>query len=154
MSWRCFPRAFFHHHPHQFWHGRPGGHCGGPSPEMNEDCFGGSAFGVRRPLRFLAHKLDLDERQTAELARILDALKIERAQGEVDQRRTVASFADALAGDAFDTAKAGAGGDLRVRSAERLREAVLNALQQIHGVLTPEQRTRLATLIRTGVLTL
>ena len=36
------------------------------------DDFAGGAFGVRRPLRFLAHKLDLDDRQVAELARILD----------------------------------------------------------------------------------
>ena len=34
---------------------------------------------MRRPLRFLAHKLDLDEKQVTELARILDELKIERA---------------------------------------------------------------------------
>ena len=34
----------------------------------------GSAFGVRRPLRFLAHKLDLDEKQVTALVRILDEL--------------------------------------------------------------------------------
>ena len=47
----------------------------------------GGPFGVRRPLRFLAYKLDLDEAQTAELAAILDDLKTERAQAAVDQRR-------------------------------------------------------------------
>src|SRR5437867_3740162 len=41
--------------------------------------FGGGAFGVRRPLRFLAYKLDLDERQVSELAKILTDLKTERA---------------------------------------------------------------------------
>ena len=30
---------------------------------------GGGSFGVRRPLRFLAHKLQLDDRQIGELAR-------------------------------------------------------------------------------------
>jgi len=113
---------------------------------------GGGNFGVRRPLRFLAHKLDLDERQIASLARILDELKTERAQAEVDRRRTVAAFADALSGDTFDAAKAGEGGELRVQSEVRLRDAVLKALQQIHGVLNPDQRTRLAYLIRTGTL--
>ena len=49
-----------------------------------EDHFG-SGFGVRRPLRFLAHKLELDDRQIGELARILDELKTERAQAEVDR---------------------------------------------------------------------
>jgi hypothetical protein len=118
---------------------------------MDED-FGGGAFGVRRPLRFLSHKLGLDDRQVAELARILDELKTERAQAEVDRRRTVATFADALAGEAFDAAKADEGGRLRVQSAERLRNAVLNALRQIHGLLNAEQRVRLAYLIRTGTL--
>jgi Spy/CpxP family protein refolding chaperone len=77
-----------------------------------------------------------------------------RSQAEVDHRRTVAAFADALAGDTFDAAKAGEGGDLRVRSAQHLREAVLKALQRIHAVLNPEQRERLAYLIRTGTLVL
>jgi hypothetical protein len=37
-------------------------------------------------VRFLAYKLELDERQVGELARILDELKTERAQAEVDRR--------------------------------------------------------------------
>ena len=78
-----------------------------------EEGFGGG-FGVRRPLRFLAHKLGLDDRQVTEMARILNELKTERAQAEVDRRRTVAALADALAGDAFDAAKAGEAGALRV----------------------------------------
>jgi Spy/CpxP family protein refolding chaperone len=118
---------------------------------MDDDPFGGG-FGVRRPLRFLAHKLDLDEKQVSVLARILDELKTERAQAEVDRRRTLSTFADALSGDAFDAAKANEGGDLRVQSARRLREAVLKALGQIHAMLNAEQRVRLAYLIRTGTL--
>jgi Spy/CpxP family protein refolding chaperone len=129
------------------WRGR------GFAEEGPEEGLGGGGFGVRRPLRFLAYKLGLDERQAAELARILDELKTERAQAEVDRRRTVAAFADALAADAFDAAKAAEGGALRVQSAERLRAAVLRALEQIHAALTPEQRVRLAYLIRTGTLT-
>ena len=39
---------------------------------------GAGAFGVRRPLRFLAHKLDLDERQVGELARILEFIGPDR----------------------------------------------------------------------------
>jgi Spy/CpxP family protein refolding chaperone len=86
------------------------------------------------------------------MARILDELKTERAQAEVDYRRTVAAFADALAGGTFDSARATEGGALRVQSAERLRAAVLKALQQIHALLNPEQRERLAYLVRTGTL--
>jgi len=116
------------------------------------DGFGG--FGVRRPLRFFAYKLELDERQVAELARILDELKTERAQAEVDRRRTLSAFADAVGGESFDQARAKEAADLRVASAERLRDAVTKALARIHALLRNDQRERLAYLIRTGVITL
>ena len=117
--------------------------------------FGGEeSFGVRRPLRFLAYKLGLDEKQVAELARILDELKTERAQVAVDDRRTLSEFADALASEAFDASKAGTGADRRVESAKRLRDVLVRSLGKIHAMLNPEQRERLAYLIRTGVLML
>ncbi len=116
--------------------------------------FGSGAFGVRRPLRFLAFKLDLDERQVAELAKILSELKTDRAQAEVDSRRTLSAFADAVAGEQFDEARAKEGGTLRVGSAELLRDAVIRALGKIHALLDAEQRERLAYLIRTGTLTI
>jgi hypothetical protein len=115
---------------------------------------GGGAFGVRRPLRYLAFKLDLDERQVAELAKILSELKTERAQAEVDSRRTLAGFADAVGGEHFDANRAREAGGLRVGTAERLRDTVVNALGRIHTVLDAEQRERLAYLIRTGTLTI
>jgi Spy/CpxP family protein refolding chaperone len=113
---------------------------------------GGGGFGVRRPLRFLAHKLELDDKQVAQLARILDELKTERAQVAVDDRRTLGDFADALAGAQFDQARAAAGGDRRAESTRRLRDVLVRSLGQIHAILTPPQRERLAYLIRTGVL--
>ena len=75
-----------------------GGQGGGGPDDGDGEGFGGGAFGVRRPLRFLAYKLELDERQVAELARILDELKTERAQAEVDRRRSLSAFADAVRG--------------------------------------------------------
>src|SRR5436190_22843935 len=156
MSWWRAKRAFASCGGFGGWPScRPGGRVweGGPADEGYEGGLaGGGSFGVRRPLRFLAHKLDLDERQIAELARILDELKTERAQAEVDQRRTISAFADALTADAFDAGKAGEGGQLRDKTAERLRDAVLKALGQIHALLNAEQRGRLAYLIRTGTL--
>ena len=111
-------------------------------------------FGVRRPLRFLAHKLDLDETQVAELAAILNDLKTERAQAAVDDRRTVAAFADSVGQEQFDEGKAADAAAARVKSAERLRDAVMASLRRIHGLLGPDQRQRLAYLIRTGTVTL
>src|SRR5262245_63132639 len=125
------------------------GRFGGPDGEW----FGGP-FGVRRPLRFLANKLELSEAQMADLARIIDELKTERAQGDVDHRRTVAAFADAMEGASFGDERAREGGELRVKSAERLREAVIGALSKIHALLDEEQRKRFAYLIRTGVVSL
>ena len=125
---------------------------GGPGGGSDGEGFGG--FGVRRPLRFLAYKLELDERQVSELARVLDELKTERAQAEVDRRRTLSAFADAVGGEQFDQARAKEAADLRVATAERLRDAVTKALARIHGLLRNDQRERLAYLIRTGVLTL
>jgi Spy/CpxP family protein refolding chaperone len=137
-------------------HGGGGGWRGGPPAgqggDGDGDGFGGGAFGVRRPLRFLAYKLELDERQVAELARVLDELKTERAQGEVDRRRSLTAFADAVGAETFDETRAKEAGALRVATAERLRDAVTKALGRIHALLEPDQRERLAYLIRTGAL--
>ena len=132
------------------WQAGPWGHHGGGG----DDFGGGGAFGVRRPLRFLAYKLNLSEEQVAQLAKVLDELMTERAQAAVDDRRTVAAFADALGLEKFDEAKAKEGGGLRVKSAERLRDAVVAALGRIHGLLDSGQRAQLAYLIRTGVLSI
>jgi Spy/CpxP family protein refolding chaperone len=162
-----------------WWRAHAGGcghagdsHCGGPGHHRGgghgswvegegpgvPDGFGGGdgfgGFGVRRPLRFLAYKLQLNERQVSELARILDELKTERAQGEVDRRRTLSAFADAVSGETFDEARAKEAADLRVATAERLRSAVTTALSRIHALLDNDQRGRLSYLIRTGTLVL
>lgn len=127
------------------------------SPFMNAFWGGwgeGGHFGVRRPLRFLAYKLGLDDAQVSELARILDELKTERAQAAVDDRRTLSAFADAISGEAFNQARANEGATLRETSADHVRAAVLAALPKIHKLLNPEQRERFAYLIRSGTLTL
>lgn len=114
----------------------------------------GASFGVRRPLRFLAWKLGLDEKQTAELAKVLADMKTERAQAEVDARRAAGMLADLAAAAEFDEAKAREAADLKVKSAERVRDALVKALGRLHAILRPEQREQLAYLIRTGALLL
>ena len=137
------------------WAGGGGPERGGGGPDDGDsEGFGGGAFGVRRPLRFLAYKLELDERQVAELAKILDELKTERAQAEVDRRRSLSAFADAMSGDTFDDVRAKQAANQRVTTAERLRDAVTGALGRLHALLDKDQRERLAYLIRTGVLAL
>lgn len=116
--------------------------------------WGGSAFGVRRPLRFLAAKLGLDDVQLRKLAEILDELKTERAQAAVDERRTLSAFAEALAAETFDATRAASGATLRSESGDRVGKAVVRALERIHAMLRPDQRERFAYLIRTGVIAL
>ena len=130
---------------------------GGGGPEIfagndHDGHFGG--FGVRRPLRFLAYKLELEEAQVEELASILNDLKTERAQGEVDHRRSTSAIAEAIAGETLDAAKLATATEDRVKSAERLRDAVVKAVGRIHKMLTPDQRSRFAYMIRTGTLTI
>ena len=136
--------------------------CAGPFPGRRErhyfagesGGFSAGPFGVRRPLRFLAWKLQLDDAQVEALATILNELKTERAQAAVDDRRTLTAFADAVAGETFDEARAGEAAGQRVNSAERLQATVAKALGRIHALLNAEQRARLAYLIRTGALVL
>jgi Spy/CpxP family protein refolding chaperone len=126
----------FHDHAHHHYpgHSFPGG------------------LGVRRPLRFLAWKLGLSESQVAELATVLNALKTERAQAEVDDRRALAMLADATQGEPFDSDKAAEAARLRAQSAQRVQQSVVESLARIHALLEPEQRARLAYLLRTGAL--
>jgi Spy/CpxP family protein refolding chaperone len=133
-----------------------GDHAHGPDSEgahASEE-LPAQIFGVRRPLRYMAHKLDLDDAQVQQLARILNDLKTERAQAAVFHQRTVSAFADALTSAEFDEAKATEGLDLRIEAAQRLREAVRKALRDTHAMLSPEQRERLAFLLRSGALTI
>jgi Spy/CpxP family protein refolding chaperone len=136
-------------------HAGTGAEGPGWSFHRGEDDFGGGGtFGVRRPLRFLAYRLNLNETQVGELAKILDELKTERAQAAVDDRRVTSGFADALGLDQFDAVKAAEAGALRSKSAERLRDAVVKALARMHTVLDSQQRAQLAYLIRTGALSI
>ena len=150
--------SWAHRRPHRqasFHHGRSeASEASAPPWAWEGDDMGPPAesFGVRRPLRFLAYKLELDSKQIEQLARILDELKTERAQASVDDRRTLSDLADAIAAESFDPAKAGSGADRRVESAKRLRDAVVRALGQIHVILNPGQRAKLAYLMRSGVL--
>lgn len=111
-------------------------------------------FGVRRPLRYMAHRLDLDDDQIDTLAAILNVLKTERAQARLDEQRSITAIADAVAGNDFDKDGAAEALSLRVKSAERLKEEVLKTLEKTHAMLDDEQRRRLAYLLRSGQLTI
>jgi len=123
-------------------------------PPIHEGSAGGSPFGVRRPLRFLAWKLGLSEPQITGLAGVLNELKTERAQAEVDDRRALARLADLVEAESFDLEAAAEVAKLRSASAEKLQREVARAVQRIHGLLDSGQRQQLAYLIRTGAVQL
>ena len=109
----------------------------------------GPDFGVRRPLRFLARQLDLTEEQTADLAAVLDTLKTQRAQAKVDHKKAIGAIADALSADPFDADAVKKATEARADSAAEVERAVAEALERVHALLEPEQRKRLAYLLRT-----
>jgi Spy/CpxP family protein refolding chaperone len=115
------------------------------------DDFFGAGLGVRRPLRFLAWRLELTDEQTSSVARILEHLKLERAQAALDLRRAAAALADAFEGE-FARAQAEAAAEQRAAAARRVQDAVAKALEDLHALLDPDQRRDLAELIRTGAI--
>ncbi len=150
------------HHHAQHGHAHHGASGCGPQARAPSDDGGmwavdpesGAGFGVRRPLRFMAQRLELREEQVEQLAAILDGLKTERAQAAVDHRRSVGQFADAMSSETFDEQAADAAAHARVKSAEQLKAAVVQALARTHKMLDAEQRKQLAYLLRSGQLTI
>ncbi|MEM6710316.1 MAG: hypothetical protein AAF648_16160 [Pseudomonadota bacterium] len=115
----------------------------------------GGGFGVRRPLRFLAHRLELDENQVRRLAVVLDRLKSEREQARLDDERAMSRAAELLIDgqlperSAFEDSLAA-----RRDSLQRLDEATTDALVHIAELLDPDQRREFAYLLSTRALAL
>jgi len=121
---------------------------------FGESSFGAESFGARRPVRFLAMRLDLDDAQVARLAKIVERLRVEREQAAVDGRRAAGTLADALEGAALDAGRVDEATRLRVDATRRVQESVARALAELHELLDAEQREQLASLIRSGVVNL
>lgn len=115
---------------------------------------GGAAFGVRRPLRYLAHRLDLDESQTRRMASVLNQLKTEREQAQLDEKRSVTAIADLMAEGTptLDDVR----GVLAPRTAatEKLNEETAKAVVAISDFLDPDQKEEFINLLLTGSISL
>ena len=115
--------------------------------KMESRRHGSGGFGVRRPLRYLAHHLDLDDDQVRRVAAAFDRLKTEREQHRVTRASTAQDLAELLSDgkpsiDALTDAMTP-----RIDSAERMRLAVARAVCDIAEVLDDEQREQFAALI-------
>lgn len=123
--------------------GRRGGHHGG-----------GSYFGVRRPIRYLAYQLDLDDKQTRKIAAVLDRLKVEREQAKLDEARTVIEVASMVTQPELSVEMLKDALAPRVTSAEHLQTTVAKAMHDIVCELDPEQREDFAYLLNSKAFVL
>jgi hypothetical protein len=112
------------------------------------------SFGVRRPLRYLSYQLDLDEQQRRRIAAVLERLKIEREQGALDQKKTVAGLADLVTREDVSIDELRKALAPRVQSTENLQMAIARAVQEIVALLDSDQREEFAHLLRSGALKL
>lgn len=104
-------------------------------------------FGVRRPLRYLSYQLDLDEKQTRQMAKILDRLKTERAQVALDDDRTMSNIAELVTSETLSVESLQDTLSARVEGADRLRTEVANAIAEIVDMLDPDQREEFSHLL-------
>lgn len=107
----------------------------------------GGGFGVRRPLRYLAYHLDLDDGQVRRIAAIMDRLKTEREQATLDEARTVTKVASLVTHPEVSVDMLKDALSPRVASAEQLQLATARAIQDIIVELDAEQREDFAYLL-------
>lgn len=110
----------------------------------------GPMFGIRRPLRHLTWKLDLDEDQVREMADILARLKTARARARVEREGSVNDLAQAFAGEDFDDEKAAEAIERRKNGVGEQEDSVLEALRRIYEMLDADQRAEFAYQLRSG----
>jgi Spy/CpxP family protein refolding chaperone len=114
----------------------------------------GPTFGVRRPLRHLAWKLNLNETQIRDVVDVLDRLKTAYNQARLDQDRSTSEVAAVFSAAAFDADRTTAALATRTRATEALNQELLSAVQRIFELLNEEQRREFAYLLRSGAFVL
>ncbi len=114
----------------------------------------GPTFGMRRPLRHLAWKLNLSEAQIRDVVEVLDRLKTAYNQARLDQDRSTSDVAAVFTGAEFDAERVTAALANRTRATEVLNLDLLAATRRIFELLNEEQRREFAYLLRSGAFVL
>lgn len=114
----------------------------------------GGDFGVRRPLRYLRYHLDLDESQSRRMAAVLNRLKLDREQAQLDEKRSVQAVAALLVEQDLQVEELKVALSQRVKSAEHLQNEVARALVEVRELLDQDQCAQFADLLATGAITL
>jgi uncharacterized membrane protein len=103
-------------------------------------------FGARRVLRRIGATPEQEKAVLAEtdaLAEVLGALRN-------DARALRGDLAELLSSPTLDAERVAAALDARLGRASELRGRLAQAIARVHGTLGPEQRVRLAALVRYG----
>jgi Spy/CpxP family protein refolding chaperone len=114
----------------------------------------GPTFGVRRPLRHLAWKLNLNETQVRDVVDVLDRLKTAYNQARLDQDRSTSEVAAVFSATEFDSERVSAALATRTRATDVLNQELLGAVKRIFELLSEEQRREFAYLLRSGAFVL
>ena len=114
----------------------------------------GPTFGVRRPLRHLAWKLNLNETQVRDVVDVLDRLKTAYNQARLDQDRSTSEVAAVFSAAEFDGERVTSALSTRTRATEALNQELLAAMRRIFEMLNEEQRREFAYLLRSGAFVL
>ena len=112
----------------------------------------GAQFGVRRPLRYLSYQLDLSENQMRRMSSVLNAIKNEREQSALDEKRTVTAIADLMADGTPTLEEFSEALQPRTRSAEQLQAEIASGLVQIFDILDDDQREQFVVLLLSGAI--
>lgn len=114
----------------------------------------GPTFGVRRPLRHLAWKLNLTEAQIRDVVDVLDRLKTAYNQARIDRDRSTSEMAAVFGGDQFDSERASTALSMRTRASDALNQELLAAMRRMFELLNEDQRREFAYLLRSGAFVL
>jgi uncharacterized membrane protein len=103
-------------------------------------------------LRYLSSQLDLSENQMRRMASALNAIKNEREQSALDEKRTVAAIADLMTDGTPTLEELNAALEPRNKSAEQLHAEIARAMVQISDTLDEDQREQFASLLSSGAI--
>ena len=114
----------------------------------------GSNFGVRRPLRYLTHRLDLDDSQIRRMATVLNQIKTEREQAALDEKRSITSVAELLSQGTPTLEQCRETLSVRLETAKHLNEETAKAIVAVSDLLDDDQREEFVNLLLTGAFSL
>ncbi len=150
-----FHRAWRHAYASAAW--QQACSAGAPARHRHHSMYtwsSGPTFGMRRPLRHLAWKLNLTEAQLREIVEVLDALKTAYSQARLDQDRSTSEIAAVFSTPEFNAERVSTALATRTQASDVLNQELLRAVRRIFEVLNADQRQEFAYLLRSGAFVL